>query len=433
MIDSHDPVDVDSSTPDPLDALIADMAHAMPPIAGDSLIGRVRTRIDVRARRRRRTVRTVVSVASIAAIVAAVGLLASASHSPTSQVSAIFSEDVAPGNLVVVPASDLRDGQTVQATAYGFDTGTNVQFLDCIDGPGGASQGTSDMAPAWLCRPPTRATAHALTDTPGNGSTDGLTRATASLTLTTSASDFTVQVRANGTITGHGAPTGGAGMMQGLCGSRIGGTTARSGPPAPPVVCRVIAVGTRNGRTGVFVGEPLRFIGATSTGTPGTSSSAPATTPASGAPSVCSASPDHASLRVTNIQSDGVQRGVDSKSITGAPATELFEKLCSIRSTAPDAKDLRLTNCPTASPKLDVAFVTFTDQGRPVTVIEAAVAGCAYWGSAELGQVSGLGVELPTYRAGITAIGAAFDVDLTQLLAGQPTADSPTPTTVSGG
>lgn len=272
----------DRSDPGGADAVggsIAALRRQVAPIEPDSLVHAVRGHMDVRARRRRRTVRLVVSSGCVVVIllaIVAVGLR-NVDRGPTHVVrSVLYAADEGPA-VRVEPASDLIDGQQLTVTAYGFDTGTPVDFFLCMsatDLPGFAPETPEgDPAPRWICQGHlaqdgtlAKVSGHAA-PFPADGSSGSAdhrsTRATVHYTVS-EAGDPLVSITSDGSISVQRWVLG-ADFTIPRCGStRHADSHDGSSPtsPAQPVQtrpCMFVAVGSAGGTQSAVASDALIF------------------------------------------------------------------------------------------------------------------------------------------------------------------------------
>lgn len=455
---------------DPIAEDIEAMTNRVASIEGDALVHRVRAGMTVRARHRRRNVRIVTASAAAAVLLGVTVFAVLAAEKPAIHVtqSMDFGERVSGGQDVLVdPDENLHDGQKVDVTAFGFDVGTTVKFLQCgkvdVDSQPhvvrpDASEGPAtapDDLPHWVCQ-----------GTPDDGGVKATSRdfdnagaphtiATGTMKLALDQTRFQVPlIEEQGTWTVGSADQ--ARDLAPYCApvafpadtsapdSTSAATDTTEVGSAP--TCVVAALGQIDGKTVLKTSAPLRFAtevpGAPTPGgaiepghevtTAPTSPTKTATTP-SGLPDVCSDGVDHAELKVSQLTSDAKTVVLADKIVSGDEPARLLRTLCEQMSGAPAALDEPLTACPLVGPEVPYATVTFTYQASPVTDFMAGVAGCAYLGGDQIPPVYALGNQLAAYRRGISAIGHTFDFDLTTALRDQPTSRSTVPSTTSGG
>lgn len=300
---------------DPIRTVVDRRAARVPPVSGDRLVHAAIVHRSRRARRRRRRVRFVVTTTSAAAIVALVAVVATQIGGPTSQTTrsgsmrATRSQSVTaaapPGNVTVRPVTGLHDGQRVMVRVSGFDAGTEVTLLECVEGARVFFGSPAVAAPKWVCRAPVRATSQQIGDTPAAPpGTGDPTQATASLLVSSSGHGFSTWVESNGSVSTPAKSL--ADATHASCGSTA--AVQHSEPPTTPGPCRVVTIGSYRGTTRVFVSAPLSF---SATEPPPTTSPegapdgsptprAPTTTPTTGAgvtPALCPATPPELSRR----------------------------------------------------------------------------------------------------------------------------------------
>lgn len=273
MIDGAEGPEPFAGAVDALGAAVDDLHRQIPPIEGGTLVHRVRAGMQVRARRRRRNVRIAVGSGAAAVLVAVVTVFAVGSTRTKVHVSSnVLRPEAAPAHLTVEPSTGLHERQSVTVTAYGLDPGTDVTFLLCIDGdaaPQVIFAGHLPDPPRWAClgsiegndSGPVRTTSHSVADSPGSLRPSDPTRAIAALPISDWIFDFSIWVDSAGSTSpdhlypGEDPPTPGCGPI-----TRWTQFEDKRLPTITP--CRVVAIGSQNGRQTTLSSEPLQFVSA---------------------------------------------------------------------------------------------------------------------------------------------------------------------------